>query len=118
MCTLAATLVVLATAGAAWAATGTVSSSGSDEFGQLGNGAGGSTSTFVAVAGLTGVTQIDGGREHAVALRTDGTVWAWGHNIYGQIGDGTKTNRQSPVQVSGLTGVVAVETGHYSTMAL
>jgi alpha-tubulin suppressor-like RCC1 family protein len=48
------------------------------------------------------VTQIDGGREHVVALRSDGT----------------KTNRQSPVQVSGLTGVIAVETGHCYSMAL
>ena len=69
VCTLVATVVVLATAGAAAAATGTVSSFGSDEFGQLGNGAGGSSTTPVAVAGLTGVTQIDGGREHAVALQ-------------------------------------------------
>ena len=73
---------MLACAGAASAATtGSVSSFGSDEFGQLGNGAGGSSNTPVTVAGLSGATQIDGGREHAVALRSDGTVWVWGHNI-------------------------------------
>jgi alpha-tubulin suppressor-like RCC1 family protein len=98
--------------------TGTVSSFGNDEFGQLGNGAGGSSATPVAVAGLSGVVQIDGGREHALALKSDGTVWAWGHNNYGEVGDGTKTNRQSPVQVKNLTGVTAVETGHYTSMAL
>ena len=104
-----ASMFALTLAGAAGAVkTGTVSSFGSDEFGQLGNGAGGSSATPVAVAGLTGVIQLDGGREHVVALRSDGTVWAWGHNNYGEVGDGTKTNRQSPVQVSGLTAVTAV----------
>ena len=107
-------VMLIALSGAAQAVTtGTVSSMGNDQFGQLGNGSGGSSATPVAVAGLTSVIQIDGGREHGVALRSDGTVWAWGHNHYGEVGDGTKTNRQSPVQVSGLTGVIAVETGHY-----
>jgi hypothetical protein len=69
VCVLAATAAVLATAGAAAAATGTVSSFGSDEFGQLGTGAGGSSLTPVAVSGLIGVIQIDGGREHAIASR-------------------------------------------------
>jgi alpha-tubulin suppressor-like RCC1 family protein len=117
---LAACLLAAGGAGAA-SQTGTVSSFGSDEFGQLGDGSAGSSNSPVAVSGLTGVTQIDGGREHVVALKSDGSVWAWGHNQYGEVGDGTKTNRQSPVQVSGLgagSGVTAVETGHYSTMAL
>ena len=80
-----AILVLPLTLGAAATAatTGTVSSFGSDEFGQLGDGAGGSSSTPVAVAGLTGVTQIDGGREQVVALKSDGTVWAWGLNSTG-----------------------------------
>ncbi|HEY8846946.1 MAG TPA: hypothetical protein VIM24_09825, partial [Candidatus Limnocylindrales bacterium] len=68
-----------------------------------GDGAGGSSSTPVAVAGLTGVTQIDGGREQVVALKSDGTVWAWGLNSTGQLGDGTKTNRSNPIKVPGLT---------------
>ena len=117
---LAACLAAVGGAAAA-AQTGTVSSFGSDEFGQLGDGAAGSSTTPVAVSGLSGVVQIDGGREHVVALKSDGSVWAWGHNQYGEVGDGTRANRQSPVQVPGLgagSGVIAVEAGRYSTMAL
>jgi alpha-tubulin suppressor-like RCC1 family protein len=33
---------------------------------------------------LTGISQISGGAEHALALRQDGTVLAWGYNSAGQ----------------------------------
>jgi alpha-tubulin suppressor-like RCC1 family protein len=108
----------LALAGAAGAvSTGTASSFGSDELGQLGNGAGGSSSTPVAVAGLTGVTETDGGREHVVALRSDRTVWAraWGQHNDGQLGDGTKTNRSVPTKVAGLARPIINEPPRRST---
>jgi alpha-tubulin suppressor-like RCC1 family protein len=54
----------------------------------------------VQVWGLTGVTALNGGRFHAVALKPDGTVWAWGSNSNGQLGDGTTTSRSTPVQAN------------------
>ena len=65
----------------------------SDADGQLGNGAGRRPHHRGRRDGLTGVIQMDGGREHVVALKQNGTVWAWGHNNDGQVGDGTKINR-------------------------
>ncbi len=35
-------------------------------------------------AGLSGVTAIAAGDNHAVALKADGTVVAWGNNAVGQ----------------------------------
>ncbi len=70
------------------------------------------------VAGLTGVTAISPGTNHAIALKSDGTVWAWGDNSYGQIGDGTTTQRLTPVQVSKLTNVSAVAAGDAFNLAL
>ena len=119
ICTLLATVVVLATAGAAAAATtGTVSSSGSDEFGQLGNGAGGSSTSPVAVAGLTGVTQIDGGREHAVALEATAPSGPGATTTTGRSATAPRPTASRRCRSQGLTGVTAVETGHYYSMAL
>jgi alpha-tubulin suppressor-like RCC1 family protein len=70
------------------------------------------------VAGLSGVTQVAGGRDHSLALRADGTAWAFGHNTYGQLGDGTTTRRTSPVPVPGLTGVETVTAGRAYSAAL
>jgi alpha-tubulin suppressor-like RCC1 family protein len=117
----AASLVVLGTATApASAATtpGTPWTWGENTYGQLGDG---STTTRLSAAkvnGLTDVTDLHGGREHVVALRSDGTVWVWGSNVEGQLGLGTTSNVSVPTRVPSLSGVVAVETGHNYTMAL
>jgi alpha-tubulin suppressor-like RCC1 family protein len=79
---------------------GTVWAWGENQFGQLGQGGTAGPSTCdgmpcgrvpVAVTGLTNVTAIAAGGDHALALLSNGTVMAWGLNSDGQLGDGTST---------------------------
>jgi len=118
---LAAPLALAGAAGAA--APGTLTTWGSNGFGQLGNG---TTSTIpvdpAAVTGLSGVVDVHGGREHVVALASGGEVYTWGSNQEGQLGVGGTSNRSVPTRVTvpcpGAEVVTAVETGHNSTLAL
>lgn len=97
--------------GAGWAWGGNGS-------GQLGNGTTTGRTSAAAINSLSDVVEVEAGREHSIALRSDGTVWTFGFNEMGQLGDGTSTNRTSPVQVSGLSGVVDIAGGHYHSLAL
>jgi len=62
----------------------------------------------VQVMGLSRVTAISAGGDHAMALATKGyvnmlsAVYGWGGNGSGQIGDGTYRERPVPVQVNGI----------------
>ena len=108
-------------AAAAVAATGSsVFTWGSNSFGQLGDGS--STGTVrgtPALVSLADVIDISGGREHALALRSDGTVEAWGSDQNGAIGNGLPlSNVSTPVAVPGLTDIVDVDDGHYHSLAL
>ncbi|MEU0092067.1 hypothetical protein [Kribbella sp. NPDC006257] len=91
---------------------------GGNGTGQLGNGTTTNRSSAAALNSLTNVLEVEAGREHSIALRSDGTVWTWGFNEMGQLGDGTVTNRLSPVQVGGLSNVVDIAGGHYHSLAL
>ena len=53
-----------------------------------------------AVAGLSNVVQVEGGREHIIALTATGQVLVWGSNENGQLGLGDSTNRTRPTTLS------------------
>ena len=56
----------------------------------------------IETANLEGITQIDAGWEHSLALDEDGYVWAWGSDASGQLGNGTDSGSSSyPIQALG-----------------
>ena len=76
---------------------GTVWATGSNTFGQLGDGTTTTKSQPGAGGGWIGQSAERGGGDlrgnsHTVYLKGDGTVWAAGYNGSGQLGDGTTTN--------------------------
>ncbi|MBI5515244.1 MAG: chromosome condensation regulator RCC1 [Deltaproteobacteria bacterium] len=72
--------------------------------------------TPVAVRGLSGVTNLSAGFNHACARLSDATVRCWGYNFFGELGDGTTMNRTSPpVPVASLTGVADLTAGGSTT---
>lgn len=104
---------------------GTVAAWGSNQSGQLGKDwqhADQYRPSVVCATGgcgssLTGVTAIDAGFQHSVAV-VNGTAFSWGTNWAGQLGDGTFTGRSLPGPVCAvgatdcaagpLTGVTAL----------
>jgi hypothetical protein len=85
----------------------------------LGDGTTTSSSTPVAVSGLSNAVAITAGTFHTCAVLSDGTARCWGNNHYGQLGDGTLTTRLTPVAVSGLSNAVAIAAaGIYHTCAV
>lgn len=93
---------------------------GNDGYGQLGNGAGGSSNTPIAVSGLdSGVTVIAAGANHNLAIH-NGVLVAWGQNLSGQLGDGNAGNsQQTPVTVVSMeTGVSDIAGGMYFSLAI
>jgi hypothetical protein len=44
---------------------------------------------------LSGVSAVDAGEQHSLALLANGTVMAWGRNVRGQLGDGTSSGPQA-----------------------
>jgi alpha-tubulin suppressor-like RCC1 family protein len=71
----------------------------------------------VFISGLSGVTRISGGNDHALALLAGGTVVAWGANGKGQLGNGTTEASDVPVAVCelGYTGATPCPSGHFLT---
>src|SRR5262245_62099208 len=89
---------------------GPVVSWGANTYGELGDGTNMPHHTPKAIAGLSSVVQIEGGRGHGLARTADGSVYAWGWNRYGQIGNGSTALI--------LTNAVDIGAGHYSSYAV
>ena len=98
---------------------GTVRCWGQNTDGRLGDGTTDSRTAPVTVSGLSGVTSIAAGADHACAVTSGGTVKCWGDNWYGTVGDGTtRNNRLSPVAVSEISGAAALTAGPWYSCAL
>jgi alpha-tubulin suppressor-like RCC1 family protein len=110
-------------------ADGLVQCVGRNQFGQIGNGAGGPFSSDVTdpalVSGLTDVASIASGQDFTCALRVTGSVRCWGRNSFGQLGNdptpgGFSTGRfeASPVGVQGLGDAIAIAAGREHACAV
>ena len=103
---------------------GTISCWGRNEYGQLGNGAGGNDEDGsllpVEVLGITDATAITTGYAHSCALHEDGTISCWGRNRFGELGNGTDDEDRSlmPVGVQGISDAIAITTGVANSCAL
>jgi alpha-tubulin suppressor-like RCC1 family protein len=103
---------------------------GSDDYGQLGNGAGVSPRSqpeLVDVSTITGSSrfrQISSGRSHTCGLTGDGLIYCWGLNNHGQLGNGSIGGdshvpvQVSTSQVSGETYFIEVSAGEDYTCAI
>ena len=92
----------------------TLWATGSNQWGQLGDGTTEYRSTPVEI--MSGVASVSAGWDHTMIVDTGGTLWATGNNEYGQLGDGTTENKSTPVEV--MSGVAAVSAGGGHTMIL
>ena len=97
---------------------GSVTATGANYYGQLGDGTTAMRLTPIRVTNLSGIVAISTEWHHSLALKSDRTVWAWGWNNFGQLGDGTSINRLIPIQVTGLSGIIAISSGYYHSLAL
>jgi alpha-tubulin suppressor-like RCC1 family protein len=72
---------------------------GSGGFGQLGNGVTtGTISTPVTTfAGGNNWKQVNSGRDHTAAIKTDGTLWTWGSGSLGRLGTNDLITKSTPV---------------------
>ena len=90
---------------------------GRNNFGQLGEAGGSSSSAPLQIGGLQAAVGVVAGEGHACAHLADGTVSCWGLNTSGQLGDGTTESRSAPARVEGLSGVAALTAGRLHTCA-
>ncbi|MFT3693183.1 MAG: hypothetical protein QM831_08580 [Kofleriaceae bacterium] len=73
------------------------------------------TNAPIAIAGLTGVTQITAKSGHVCAL-SGTTAYCWGYNNFGQVGNGTTNSTSTPTAV--LMGVSRIDAGNSHTCAI
>ena len=93
---------------------GTVWAWGDNYYGQIGNNKPSYPAeepSPVHIAGLTNITSVSAGHDHALALKSDGTVWSWGDNSSYALGNGTIIDSYVPIQVTGINNAVEVEAG-------
>lgn len=100
-------------------ADATVTCTGSNRTGQLGDGTTNSRTEHAPVKGLTGVVKLWSGFGHTCALRSDESLWCWGANGKGQLGDGSpKPIVTLPVRSSLAGPITQISAGVYHTCAL
>jgi alpha-tubulin suppressor-like RCC1 family protein len=97
---------------------------GENAFGQLGDGltvtrpTPTQVGTDVQVGTDSAWVAIEGGSNHAIAMKADGTVWTWGRGANGQLGHGNSSDTPNPTQVSTILDATAVSAGTTSSAYL
>jgi len=85
---------------------------------QLGNGTTTSSSTPVAVSGITTAQSVSVGGSHSCAVLDSGGVQCWGFNGSGRLGNGTTTSSSTPVPVFRIgSGATVVSAGNSHSCA-
>ncbi|WP_420588411.1 hypothetical protein [Bacterioplanoides sp.] len=99
---------------------GTVSTFGSNRYGQLGDGTSDDRDMPTKLSGLANIVQIASGGSFAIAVDADGQMWSWGRNNYGQLGLGTIDSdpHSSPVQIPLDVKIESVALGKGHALAL
>lgn len=101
---------------------GTLWSWGQNNRGQLGQNSVTYRSSPVQVGNQTTWlnSNIDGGNQWTLAVKSDGTLWSWGYGGRGALGQGVGAyqTRSSPVQVGANTNWASVTAGIWSSHAL
>jgi len=99
---------------------GTLWTWGVNTYGQLGDNTTTSKSSPVqTIAGGTDWKQVECGRHHTLAIKTDGSLWLWGDGSFGALGDNTTASKSSPVQtVAGGTNWRSIYAGYAFSAAL
>jgi alpha-tubulin suppressor-like RCC1 family protein len=99
-------------------AWGGVACWGSDDEGELGDGAFVSQIQPVDVQGLAvPALSVAVGRSHSCVLLKNATVYCWGGNAKNQLADGTQAHRPSPLLVNGLFEIQAITAAGDGTCA-
>lgn len=88
--------------------------SGSNKYGQLGDGTTEDKSSFVQVA--ENVSLVSAGYGHALIIKNDGTLWSVGCNNDGELGDGTTENRSVFTKI--MDDVVFASVGYRFSLAI
>ena len=94
-------------------AAGSVSTWGSNGYGELGIGAVSVRSRPTEVFNVNGAVAAAGGDLFSSAVKSDGTVWTWGDDTYGQLGNGSSSSAATylAVRAGTLTGITALASG-------
>jgi alpha-tubulin suppressor-like RCC1 family protein len=97
-------------------ATGTLWSTGYNNYGQLGDGTIDSRNT--PLSGASDVVALEAGDLQTLVITVDGALWVWGGNVNAQIGDGTTLPRYLPIRLHAAPEGLAVDGGTAHSLLL
>jgi probable HAF family extracellular repeat protein len=98
---------------------GNVLSWGGNQYGELGDFTYLDSPNPVCAVGLTNVTAVAAGLNHALAIDSTGVLWAWGWNQSGQLGNGGENSTNEPGPILGMTNpVIAMAGGDLTSVAV
>jgi len=107
--------------------TGATYTSGSNSYGQLGNGAqtniGGGPYSIPAQTGsfllpISNISKISPGGLHTLAIANNGSMYSWGLNNYGQLGINSTSNQSLVVQIGNSSSWTQIACGYAHTLAI